>query len=424
VRIRELTNSGSENAEFQRKLDALKIDREDRPRPGSGATWLVLVVIAVAVLAVGAWWALRPRPVPVRTAVVEEASDRSRGGPTVLNASGYVTARRQATVSSKVTGKVVDVLIEEGMKVEKDQILARLDSSQADQALALAEAQLETARRATQETEAQLKEATLRKNRIRDLVSGGVASQADWDAVEAEVGVLEARRATLGAQIRSAEREVDIARQYVADTVIRAPFAGVAISKNAQPGEIISPMSAGGGFTRTGISTIVDMSSLEIEVDVNEAYIQRVQPGQKVEATLDAYRDWAIPAHVITTIPAADRQKATVTVRIAFDQLDPRILPDMGIKVAFLGDAAAGGPPGGARVVRVSRAAVRGSTGEEFVFVVTTDRKLERRAVTLGPGGDDPAEVMAGLSAGERVVIAGPATLAAGVAVAEQPAEK
>jgi RND family efflux transporter MFP subunit len=418
-----LTNSGSENTEFQRKLDALKIDREERPRSRSAAAWIVPAAIALVLVAIVGWWVLRARAVVVRTAEVEEISERSHGGSTVLNASGYVTARRQATVSSKVTGKVVEVLIEEGMRVEKNQILARLDSSQADQALALAEAQLETAHRATQETEAQLKEATLRKNRIRDLVSGGVASPADGDAIEAEVAVLEARRATLAAQIRSAEREVDIARQYVADTVIRAPFAGVAISKNAQPGEIISPMSAGGGFTRTGISTIVDMSSLEIEVDVNEAYIQRVQPGQRVEATLDAYRDWAIPAHVITTIPAADRQKATVTVRIGFDQLDPRILPDMGIKVAFLGDATAAAT-GGSRVVRVSRAALRGSTGEEFVFVVKPDRTLERRAVTLGPGGDDPAEVMAGLSAGERVVISGPATLTAGVEVAERPADK
>jgi RND family efflux transporter MFP subunit len=223
-------------------------------------------------------------------------------------------------------------------------------------------------------------------------------------------------------QVREAEREIDIARQGVADTIIRAPFAGVAISKNAQPGEIISPMSAGGGFTRTGISTIVDMSSLEIQVDVNEAYIQRVQPGQKVEATLDAYRDWGIPAHVITTIPAADRQKATVTVRIGFDQLDPRILPDMGIKVAFLGDATA--VAGSSHVVRASRAAVRGKTGEEFVFVVASDGRLERRAVTLGPGGDDPAEVLAGLTAGERVVVSGPDNLTAGVAVSERPANR
>jgi RND family efflux transporter MFP subunit len=377
-------------------------------------------VIAAAAVVAAAWWGLRPRAVLVRTVVVQERAQASGGASAVLNASGYVTARRQATVSSKVTGKVVDVLVEEGMKVEKGQILARLDDSQARQTLALAEAQLEATRRSMVETEAQLREAKLRKERSRDLLAAGVSSKADWDAVEAEVDVFEARLGTQRGQVVSGEREVDIQRQYLDDTVIRAPFAGIAVSKNAQPGEIISPMSAGGGFTRTGISTIVDMSSLEIEVDVNEAYIQRVEPGQKVQATLDAYRDWPIPAHVITTIPAADRQKATVTVRIAFDQLDPRILPDMGIKVAFLAEAAAGAVRA-ARVVSIPRAAVRGSQDNEFVFVVGRDGKLERRAVKLSLGGDDPVEVAAGISAGERVVVEGPADLAAGQVTAERP---
>jgi RND family efflux transporter MFP subunit len=406
-------------SELQEKLSALKIDRDERPPPSGIGLKVAIGVIALAVAAAGAWWTFRARAVPVRTAVAEEIATSPGGAAAVLNASGYVTARRQATVSSKVTGKVIDVLVEEGMKVEKDQILARLDPSQARQALALSEAQLESSRRLIAETEAQHHEATIRKRRVAELLAGGVASKADWDAIESEVAVLEARLATQRGQVIAGEREVDIQRQYLDDTIIRAPFAGVAISKNAQPGEIISPMSAGGGFTRTGISTIVDMSSLEIEVDVNEAYIQRVIPGQKVQATLDAYRDWQIPAHVITTIPAADRQKATVTVRIAFDQLDPRILPDMGIKVAFLSEPAAGSAPS-ARVVRIPRAAVRGGTSEEFVWVVGRDNKLERRAVTLAPGAGDPAEVVAGVSAGERVVVDGPASLAGGVTVVER----
>jgi RND family efflux transporter MFP subunit len=406
---------------LKEQLNALKIEHDVRPPSTIGPRIAIGVVVLVVAAAAG-WWVLRPRPVLVRTAIAEELSRKAGGPAAVLNASGYVTARRQATVSSKITGKVVDVLVEEGMKVEKDQILARLDASQARQALALSEAQLETARRSIAEAEARLREATLRKARLKDLLAAGFASKADWDAVEAEVDVYGARLATQREQVHTAEREVDIQRQFLDDTVIRAPFAGVAVSKNAQPGEIISPMSAGGGFTRTGISTIVDMSSLEIEVDVNEAYIQRVQPGQKVEATLDAYRDWQIPAHVITTIPAADRQKATVTVRIGFDALDPRILPDMGIKVAFLG-LASETVGQGARVVRVGRAAIRGVRGEEFVFVVGTAGKLERRAVKLGPVGDDPAEVVAGLGAGERVVIEGPDGLAAGVVVAERKSE-
>ena len=404
-------------SDLKEKLSALKIERDERP-PSSWTPMRIGTIVAmVVVLGAGAWWALRPRAVAVKTAVVEETTRTQGGAASVLNASGYVTARRQATVSSKITGKVVEVLVEEGMQVKKDQVLARLDGSQMRQALGLSEAQLEASRRMINETEARLREATIRKNRIVGLAAQGVASASDRDAVEAEVDVLLAQLATQRERTRAGEREVAIARQNLDDTIIRAPFDGVAISKNAQPGEIISPMSAGGGFTRTGISTIVDMSSLEIEVDVNEAYIQRVLPGQKVQATLDAYRDWQIPAHVITTIPAADRQKATVTVRIAFDALDPRILPDMGIKVAFLGSAIEGAA--GKRVVRIPRAAVRGTTGSEFVFVVKTDGTLERRAVTLGPGGDDPAEVMAGLTAGERVVTAGPDNLAAGMPVKE-----
>ena len=412
-------------SELQEKLNALKIDREQTPPSSAVGLKIALGVLVVLVAAGAAWWMLRPRAVLVRTTIVAAATPASGGASAVLNASGYVTARRQATVSSKVTGKVVDVLVEEGMKVEKDQILARLDASQARQALALSEAQLQATRRSIDETEARLREASIRKNRVRDLVSSGVSSKADWDAVDAEVNVLEAQLATQRERVHAGEREVDIQRQFLEDTVIRAPFAGVAISKNAQPGEIISPMSAGGGFTRTGISTIVDMSSLEIEVDVNEAYIQRVQPGQKVQATLDAYRDWAIPATVITTIPAADRQKATVTVRIAFDQLDPRILPDMGIKVAFLADAAdaANADASTVRVVRVGRAAIRGPQGDEFVFVVDPEDTLERRAVKVGAGGEDPVEVLAGLAAGERVVLEGPADLAAGVKIAERKSE-
>jgi HlyD family secretion protein len=407
--------------ELKRKLDALRIERDEAaPASRVPVGRIALVVVALVLLAGAAWWALSDRAVPVRTAAAEEGGRTPGGAGAVLNASGYVTARRQATVSSKFTGKVEEVLVEEGMRVEAGQVLARLDASQPSQSLALARAQLEARRRSIAETDAQLREASARKGRLERLVRDGIASPSDWDAIEAEVAVLEARRATQSQEVEAASREVDLARQYVSDTVIRAPFAGVAISKNAQPGEMISPMSAGGSFTRTGISTIVDMSSLEIEVDVNEAYIQRVQPGQRVEAILDAYPEWTIPAHVITTIPAADRQKATVKVRIGFDALDPRILPDMGVKVSFLGAAPEPGRAAPARVVRVPRSAIRGERGQEYVLVVGADRKGERRGVTLGPGGGDPAEVVAGLRVGEKVVVQGPADLAAGTEVKEE----
>jgi len=407
-------------SDLKEKLDALRIDRSGDPEaPGRGralAVGLLLLVVAAGAV----WFLTRPRAVAVRTVVVAQNAG-SGGAAAVLNASGYVTARRQATVSSKVTGKVAEVMVEEGLRVEKDQVLARLDDSQARFALALAQAQLDASQRTIVEGEARLREARIRQGRLRDLVAQGISTRADWDSIEAEVDALAAHVEAQRGDARAADRNVALARQALEDTVIRAPFAGVAISKNAQPGEMISPISAGGGFTRTGISTIVDMSSLEIEVDVNEAYIQRITAGQQVTATLDAYPDWQIPGHVITTIPAADRQKATVTVRIGFEQLDPRILPDMGVKVAFLAEAGSG--VAARPAVRVARAAIRGASGNEFVFVAGADQRLERRAVRLAAGGDDPAEVIAGLVAGERVVVEGPADLVAGTRVVERREE-
>jgi RND family efflux transporter MFP subunit len=253
----------------------------------------------------------------------------------VLEASGYVTARRRSTISSKVTGRIEEVLVEEGMRVEAGQPLARLDDAQAAALLALAEAQLGAARGAVEETRVRLAEAHLERERQASLVASGVAAPAALDAARAEADSLAARLALGGDEVAVAQRQVAVRRQDLRDTVIRAPFAGMVVSKDAQPGEMISPMSAGGGFTRTGICTLVDMASLEIEVDVNEAYIQRVRPGQRVAAVLDAYPELTLPAHVITTVPTADRQKATVKVRIGFDQLDERVLPEMGVKVTF-----------------------------------------------------------------------------------------
>jgi HlyD family secretion protein len=408
-------------SDLKNQLDQLRIDRSEEAEPSRrGGRLAAILVVAALVVAAGAYLLLRPRAIEVETALVQEAAGGGGGPAAVLNASGYVTARRQATVSSKVTGKVEEVLVEEGMKVEAGQVLARLDDSQARLGLALTEAQLDASRKAVAETEALLREARLRQERTRRLAAEGVSSTAEWDAVQAEADALAARIEAQRGSSRAAEREVALARQALDDTVIRAPFAGVAISKNAQPGEIISPMSAGGGFTRTGISTVVDMASLEVEVDVNEAYIQRVSNGQAVTATLDAYPDAPYAAHVITTIPTADREKATVTVRIGFDQLDERVLPDMGVKVAFL--ATAGEGVAARPATRVARSAVRGAQGEEFVFVVGADETLERRAVKLAAGGRDPAEVLAGLAAGERVVIEGPAELAAGSRVVERSA--
>jgi RND family efflux transporter MFP subunit len=333
----------------------------------------------------------------------------------VLNASGYVTARRKATVSSKITGKVVEVRIEEGMTVRESDVVARLDDSRERAVLELAESRVNAARRALDETRSELRLAELTLRRTERLVADGVTGQAELDQAETSVRTLHARLALQEEEIRVADDEAALRRTELEETVIRAPFDGVVISKDAQPGEMVSPVSAGGGFTRTGICTVVDMTSLEIEVDVNESYISRVETGQSVAAVLDAYPEWRIPGHVITTIPAADRQKATVLVRIGFDELDPRILPDMGVKVAFQDTAVEEQPAARVRLV-VPASAVRRDGGQDVVFVVA-GKTLERRAVsidTAGRPGPGQAALLSGLTAGETVVVEGPDNLADG----------
>jgi RND family efflux transporter MFP subunit len=392
-----------------RSLDDLRIDRSARePRGVPIGVWVALIVLVIA--GAGAWiWMRAPRAVEVRAAVVEEPATGAAGGAAVLNASGYVVARRRATVSSKITGRVVEVLVEEGKPVRKNQVLARLDPTTYEKALSLAQAELDATRGAVAENRVRLDLARLTLQRNKALRTDGIVNQSDLDSADTEVRALEARLALSEEQVRVSERQVALRQNDVADTVILAPFDGVAISKDAQPGEMISPVSAGGGFTRTGICSLVDMSSLEVEVDVNESYINRVSPAQRVEAVLDAYPDWRIPGKVITVVPTADRQKATVLVRIAFDKLDPRILPDMGIKVAFLGaetPAAAAAPP-----MTIPRAALRTEGGSQVVLVVAGDGRVERRALRVGPARDDRVEVVSGLSAGERIVLDPPAGL-------------
>ena len=397
-------------ATLKEDLASLKIDQSERGGGGRKGVWIGLVLVLAAIGAAGWYWTTQLQAASVKVANVTVVAGGSSGPGAVLNASGYVTARRRATVSSKVTGKVVEIFIEEGQSVKQGQVLARLDDSQARAALGLAEAQLGAARKSADEDEARLREAELNLQRRQQLLTAGVVGRAEVDTALSEVDSIKARIAYARQQISVAESQVHVQRTNLADMVVRAPFSGVAVSKDAQPGEMISPVSAGGGFTRTGIGTIVDMASLEIEVDVNESFINRVRSGQKVEAVLDAYPDWRIPAHVITTVPTADRQKATVRVRIGFDELDPRILPDMGVKVSFLREEEAKpAAPTGPRF-EVPKSAVRAADGRSIVFVVREDR-LERRAVRTGREDGDNIEVLSGVSAGERVVTEGPTTL-------------
>jgi RND family efflux transporter MFP subunit len=391
-------------------LDDLRIDRSAsaaRERPG----WLWPLLLLV-LLAAGAttWFFARAKAPLVATAIAR--AQAASGPATLLNASGYVTARRAATVSSKVTGKVIEVLVEEGKKVDEGQVLARLDSSNVTASLQLAEAQLESARTALEETKPNLVFAQQELRRFTDLAATKVVSESDLRRTEAEAQALAARLSRQTAEVAVAERQLAEWKQQFQDTIIRAPFAGIVTSKNAQAGEMISPMSVG-GFTRTGICTIVDMTSLEIEVDVNENFINRVQPGAPVQATLNAYPDWRIPAKVIAIIPTADRQKATVKVRIGFEQLDPRILPDMGVKVAF--QSGSESVASGVAVV-VPKSAIQQVDGRDVVWIVR-DARVERRAISVAQTSGDESTIAAGLNGGEKVVVNPPPGLADGAQV-------
>jgi len=412
------------------ELASLKIEQGARAGGGGRRGLIAVVVIVLLALAAGGWFiSQRVQAAPVKLETVTAASGPGAGGAgAVLNASGYVVARRRATVSSKVTGKVLEVFVEEGQSIRKGQVLARLDGAQLRAALAVARAQLAAAERGAAEDEARLREADRQFKRLDALVREKVVGRAEVDTAESTVESLKARIALATQQVEVAKQQVAAQETDLADTIVRAPFDGVAISKDAQPGEMISPVSAGGGFTRTGICTLVDMSSLEIEVDVSEQYINRVKADQPVEAVLDAYPDWRIPAHVITTVPSADRQKATVRVRLGFDAagdkpgatLDPRILPDMGVKVSFLNERQPETPAADVKPrLLVSKTAVRTEGGQSIVFIVREDR-VERRAVKVGAADGDRVEIVSGLSSGDRIVVEGPAGLADGSRVKER----
>ena len=399
-------------------LSSLKIDDRVRKtsKGGKGLLWVLAGLFALAVAGAGVYRFRDPK------LVVEVTTARSAANApeaALLNASGYVTPRRRSSVAAKITGRVIEVDTDEGMHVKSGQLIARLDCSESDAALASAKADKIATQATVEDLRVNLANAERELDRTQKLTSAGVSTTQALDAATTLVNSYRARIALTEEQVKAADRKIDVAQENVNNCTIRAPFDGQVVSKDAQVGEMVSPISAGGGFTRTGIATIVDMQSLEIEVDVNESYIARVKPQQRVIATLDAYPDWKIPSHVRTIIPTADREKATVKVRISFDKLDPRILPDMGVKVAFLGDA----PPasrsaGGVASPKalIPNSAVQQQDGKSFIFVVR-DGKVERRAVTLGSTRGDDVEVLAGVSEGDSVVAIIPNNLRDGQAI-------
>lgn len=327
-------------------LHSLSIDRgEGEGRTGPG--WIALIVVAViaAAAAAAAVWFLRPAPDPIIITETVGSPAAQSGDADLLRpaargsglvASGYVVARRQATVSAEITGRIREVLIEEGAAVDAGDVLARLDDERARLDLDLLNAQANSASARIRSLVAQRDEADTQLTRTRRLIETGFASEASLTSIQSQRDSLNAQLRAARADAAAAAARVASQEDFIDRHVVRAPFAGVVIAKNAQVGEILSPVSAGGGFTRTGIATLVDMGSLELEVDVNEGQIQRVSAGQSVEAILDAYPDWRIPARVEAIIPTADRARATIQVRVALDERDTRILPDMAARVTFL----------------------------------------------------------------------------------------
>ncbi|WP_369977435.1 efflux RND transporter periplasmic adaptor subunit [Xanthomonas bundabergensis] len=399
-------------------LKELRIDRKAPPSepPSRRGLWIAVAVALLLALGAGGWLLFgRGKAIAVTTAPVVAIAAGSSSA-SVLDASGYVVARRMATVSAKITGKVREVLIEEGMRVEQDQVMATLDPIDAGAQRQLSASQLDAARSQVTNMQAQLRQAEADAQRLQTLVAQQLVSRSQYDQAVSQ-------RDALRAQLQSAQRNVVVAGNQLSisdlnvdNTIVRAPFAGVVTAKAAQPGEIVSPLSAGGGFTRTGIGTVVDMDSLEIEVEVGEAFIGRVKPGMPVEATLNAYPEWKIPAEVIAIIPSADRGKATVKVRVALKQKDPRIVPEMGVRVSFLEapQAQAQDKPQG---VRVPGAAIVKRGGQDVAFALKEDNTVEQRALKTGIALGDDRQVLSGLAAGDTVVLDPPETLREGVKV-------
>jgi HlyD family secretion protein len=391
-------------------LGSLRIHDGQRAKSGLGKR-VVYAAIPVVIFAgiVAAAYAFRSQKPVVEVATAAKAPG---GRQTLLNASGYVTPRRRATIAAKITGRVTGVFFDEGTRVAEGQLLATLDDSDVKRALESARADRNSSQAAIADFEVQLRNAQIELRRAEQLQKAGVQTQEALDNATTAVDSLKAKIALAKQQVLGSEARINEAQQAVDNCTIRAPFAGIVVSKDAQVGEMVSPISAGGGFTRTGIATIVDMHSNEFEVDVNESYIARVEPGQDVKAILDAYPDREIPAKVRTVIPTADRQKATVKVRISIPNLDKYnfILPDMGVKVSFEGPQQAAPVKGPVALSYIPKSAVRTDGGASVVFLVR-DGKVERRAVSLGIERGSDVAIMAGVSPGDSLIVKGPEIL-------------
>jgi RND family efflux transporter MFP subunit len=407
-------------------LTQLRIDRgEEIQTDDAGKRWVLWSgsVVLVLALAAGLWWfVFRPSGVPVTVAEVRASSNTSPAAAgSLLDASGYVIARRQATVASKTTGRVVEVLIEEGQRVEKDEIIAQLDDSNTRANLSQSNAQLAQAVANLEAAKVALDDARPIFERSKLQFERNVISADDFDKSKAAFNAAQSDYAVRDRALSVARSTLAMAQRNQDDMTVRAPFTGVVTVKAAQAGEMVSPVSAGGGYTRTGIGTIVDMDSLEVEVDVSESFINRVKPKQPATIKLNAYPDWEIPAEVIAVVPTADRSKATVKVRVGFKERDARVLPEMGARVSFLADpskaSANAAPVSKAYIVGTDAIEVSGDTGTVFVLKGNT---VERRVVRVGARTSDGQIVLSGLAEGEQLAVGDRSLLTDGVRVQVQ----
>jgi len=387
----------------QEALNSLRIEREEEssPAPRKSKKPLIIAMITLIVGAIVIGWVMNNRAVEVEIVDAIAVRTGNNNASSVLDASGYVVARRIATVSAKMMGQVEQVLIDTGDHVKQGQVLARLDGSTVRKQFELATQQLEATRAQLEDVKVRLTDSQRAAKRAEQLRDEKLISEAENDTAHTNLAAIQAQLAALQHQVSVSESSLKLQQQNVNDLEVKAPFTGVVVAKSAQQGEIISPMSSG-GFTRTGIATIVDMESLEIEVDVNESFIHRVTDNMKTEAILDAYQDWNIPSHVISIVPTADRAKATVKVRIGFDKLDPRILPDMGVKVRFL-DSVAPATAATAGGIELPSSAIFTDADHKYVWRIT-DTRIERVAVNVGNERNGRVTILAGIQSGDRIV--------------------
>lgn len=392
-------------------LGQLRLDRSEPPEDPQAVArrrWLLGIgaVVVLLIVLVTWWFVYTAQRVPIHTAVASAAANGAGGtataGASILDASGYVVALREATVSGKAIYKVVDVLIQEGQAVKQGEVIARLDDTNARAALEQSKAQVKQLEAALAAARTAAEDAHPIYLRNQKQLQEGLISPETFDDSKSAYDAAEAASHVAEGNLAVARAAVEVNQRFEDDTVIRSPFNGVVTVKNAQPGEIISPQFSGGG----GIAKIVDMDSLEVDVDVSESFINRVHPKQPATITLNAYPDTQYPAEVIAVIPTADRAKATVKVRIAFKQRDARIVPEMGARVAFLEEAAPSvqGQPASAPGVMVPAEAVQVNGDTGIVYLVNGDT-VERRAVRLGANTSGMQTVLSGLQPGALLAV-------------------